>query len=96
MEGGVPTAMSFRAGRPVDMDGKGIRPIDTLSREISCRHAARTIEKRDFSTPVEMTVWSLMSGRLKSHAISPQLLFYDCAKIKHRRVLRLFILALKE
>ena len=45
-------AMSFRAELPVGMGGKGFRLIETLSREISGRHAAHTIENGDFFTPL--------------------------------------------
>ena len=44
--------MSFRAELHAGMAGKGFRLIETLSREISGRHAAYTIEKGDFSTPL--------------------------------------------
>ena len=44
--------MSFRAELHAGMAGKGFGLIETLSREISGRHAAYTIEKGDFSTPL--------------------------------------------
>ena len=45
-------AMSFRAELPAGVGGKGFRLIETLSREISGRHAAHTIENGDFFTPL--------------------------------------------
>ena len=47
-----PAAMSFRAELPAGMGGKGFGLIETLSREISRRHAAFAIENGDFSTPL--------------------------------------------
>ena len=47
-----PAAMSFRAELHAGMGSKGFRLIETLSREISGRHGAHTIEKGDFSTPL--------------------------------------------
>ena len=44
--------MSFRAELHAGMGSKGFRLIETLSREISGRYGAHTIEKGDFSTPL--------------------------------------------
>lgn len=45
-------AMSFRAELHAGMGIKGFRLIETLSRKISGRYGAHTIEKGDFSTPL--------------------------------------------
>ena len=50
--------MSFRAGLHVVMDSKVIRPIETLSREISCPNGPPAIEGEDFITAPSKEVLS--------------------------------------
>jgi len=71
-----PPASSSRAGRCAGMGVDANRSDDTLSREISCRNAARTIRGGDFSTLWRLCIESPSQPKLASSLHNKRLSYW--------------------